>query len=704
MNASTDLFFRRKRVLPVLMSSELGECGLVSLAMVANYLGHDCDLNSLRQRFSVSIIGTNLRGLMKIASCLGMSSRAIRVELDALENISLPALIHWDMNHFVVLQSVTKKRLTIHDPMRGRVSYSLKEFSNHFTGIALEVAKADDFQKIRDRKAFRFTDLFSHISGYKSSIIYVFMLAIALQIISLLLPFQLQLVVDKAIGSKDAGVLTVIAISFGILTIMNVVISTLRDWTLQLLGSQFVFQVAGNVFRHLIRLPASFFEKRHLGDILSRLGSVRQIQDLLTQGLLSAILDGAMALLSGIALSMYSPKLAAIVFCSVFICLIFTICTYPALQKQSEKVVTVSANEQSFSMESMRGVVPIKLMGAEAIRESSWRNLHSRNFNEQMQLGRINQYVRFFEDIILNVQYIIVLYIGALDIINTKGMTLGMLLAFLALRTIFVERFKILIARGLQFSTVFVYINRLGDFLIEEPEVKAQLAITNEVRGNIIFENVGFRYGITDPLILNGINLQIKQGEFIAIVGPSGGGKTTFLKILLGLQIPTDGRVFLEGQLASPDIWEMWRSSVGVVRQDDQLFSGTLAENIAFFDPDLDMQRVIEAAKAAHIHNEIDKMPTKYLTPVGDMGSSLSGGQKQRVLLARALYRSPKILVLDEGTANLDLETEELIADVIGSMNITRIVVSHRPALIARATKVVKIEHTKLILNHEFCP
>lgn len=678
------------------MSTELAECGLACLAMIAGYHGHDVDLSTLRRRFSTSMSGASLRGLMKLADHFGLSARALRVEMSALDRVVLPAIVHWDMNHFVVLGSVSRDGAVIHDPARGRVQLSLQEFSNHFTGVVLELAPTESFERIQERQRFRIVDLFSRMSGHRLAISYVLLLSIGLQLVTLVLPFQMQIVVDKAIEGNDVNFLLVVAIGFAGLTILNAAIGGMRNWTLQLLGSQLVIQVAGNVFRHLIRVSASFFEKRHLGDILSRLGSVRQIQDAITQGLLSAVIDGSMAILAAIVLVMYSPTMAAVIGVTVLAYVALIAGTYPAVRRRTERAITATASEQSYLMESIRGVVPLKLMAGEALRESTWRNLFGRSCNETLALTRLQTQLKFCEEVLFGLQFIVLLYLGATSILKSQGFSLGMLYSFLAFRAIFTERVLVLIARASQFGMLSLYVERLGDFVLEKPEVAAGSEVDAELEGDIAMTDVSFRYGATDPLVLEKANLVIHPGDFVAITGATGGGKTTLFKLLLGLHAPTAGAITLNGAPATPALWRAWRAHIGVVRQDDQLFSGSLADNIAFFDPDIDMARVREAATAAAVSHEIERMPMKYLTLVGDMGSTLSGGQRQRILLARALYRRPKMLLLDEGTANLDPATEELIADRIAAMSITRIVVAHRPALIERASRVMSVEHGRV--------
>ena len=693
MGMPPELMFSARRRLPVFIATEVSECALACLAMIGNYHGHNFDLNGLRQKASISISGANLKSLMRLADQLGFSSRALRVELSALKEVQLPAVVHWDLNHFVVLQAVNDKRAVIHDPARGRVNMPLGEFSNHFTGVVLELRPAGVFKPIEARVKFQLKELWSNLRGAGQGFAFVLLLSIALQAMAFIAPFQMQLVVDQAIGHQDMNLLVVVSLGFAVVMLLSSMVTAARDWTLQLFGTQFVYQVAGNVFRHLIRLPASFFEKRHIGDILMRFGSLKIIQDALTQGLLSAIIDGTMAVCAGVILFFYSPAIALVILLSVVLVALLTVLTYPVLRRQTEQSIVAASKEQTHLMETIRAAVTIKLMGGEAERYSAWRNLYSVSYNGSVALQRTQLAIGFIQSLILGGQSVLVVYLGARDILGAGGMSVGMLYALLTFRGVFTDRTLTLVNQGLKIGMLGLYIDRLADIVGAPPEVPADAAIELAPPSrDISVRGAGFRYGSTDPLIFSDVTFDIDDQDFIAIVGPTGGGKTTLLKLLLGLQTPTEGKILLGGQQASPVLWQQWRSSAGVVRQDDQLLSGSLAENIAFFDPDMDMAAVRVAAMKASVHEEIAKMPMTYMTLIGDMGSSLSGGQRQRVLLARALYRNPEILVLDEGTANLDLETEEAIADMVATLPITRIVVAHRPALVARAKKVFRVE------------
>jgi ATP-binding cassette subfamily B protein RaxB len=686
-----ELNLRRIKRLPTILAAEAAECGLACMAMIGRYHGHDIDLNGLRQRFSLSITGATLRDLMTLADQLGFGTRALRVELEALDKVQTPAVLHWDLNHFVVLKSVRAKRATIHDPARGAHILTLDEVSKHFTGVVLELTPAASFKEIEARESVRLNTLWSKATGLWGAAGQVLGLSAALQVAAFAAPFQIQLVVDEAIGRGDGTLLTVLALGFGVLLIVQALLDALRGWALQVFGNLLTFQMVANLVRHLLRLPSEFFEKRHIGDILSRIGSTSAVQDAMTKGVVSALIDGTMALIAAVILFLYSPTLAGVVVAAVLLNLIVALAFYPVMRARLEEQLVVSATERSHLMESVRAATTIKLMGREAERESAWRNLYANVINATVSLGKFQIGVTFFQTVVSGISTILVIYLGARTIIAGSGFSIGMLLAFLSFRQTFADRTSTLINQAVQFRLLGLHMERLSDIITAAPEVSLAAPPRLEPKGGITVRGVSFRYGPADPLVLQGLDLDIAPGEFVAITGPSGGGKTTLLKLLLGLRTPTEGSILLDGQPATPELWRAWRNYVGVVAQDDRLLSGTIADNIAFFDPDLDMERVHRAAISACVHDHIVKMPMQYLSLTGDMGSSLSGGQKQRVLLARALYRNPSILILDEGTANLDEDTEKLIADLVSSLPLTRIIVAHRPELIRRASRCIRI-------------
>lgn len=677
--------------LPVLHQSEAAECGLTCLAMIASYHGYKTDLSSLRGRFQVSLKGATLQNLMAVADQIGMAARPIRAELEALDTLETPAVLHWNMNHFVVLAKATKSYAIIHDPARGRVKMALKDVSNHFTGVALELRPTPAFEQKEDVKPVRLTDFWGKITGLKRSMVQAFLLSVFLQAFALITPLYQQMVVDDAITKQDTDFLTVLAIGFGFMGLMNIAVTYLRSHVMLYFSSALNFQMTLNLFRHLLRLPVEFFERRHIGDITSRFGSLAPVGKLFTSGLIAVVLDGFMAIGTLAMAFIYSAKLTLIVLGFLAIGFLIEFVVFPIRKRKNEEILHLGAKENSNFLETIRAARAIKIFGQETARESVWQNLKVETLNANVSLAKFNINLGNFTSLIGLGQNILILYIGAKLVID-GSMTLGMLFAYQAYSGQFSSRISALIGQFMSFKMLKLHLSRLADIVHTEPEVKpgmdnaAQAQI--KLKGSIQLNNLFFRYGEQDPFVLKGVNLDIKEGEMIAIIGPSGGGKSTLLKVMLGLLSPQEGDIRIDGIPLSAIGAQAYRANLGVVMQDDQLLSGSIADNISFFDPDLDMPKVELCARAAGVHADIVKNPMGYNSLIGDMGTSLSGGQKQRIIIARALYRKPRILFLDEGTANLDNKTEQHVTHVIERLPITRIVIAHRPALIEAADRV----------------
>ena len=687
-----------RKTLPVILQTEMTECGLACMAMIARYHGHDIDLNVLRRRHLVSMSGSSLGSLMKIAGTLDLSPRPLRVELDQLEKVQMPAILHWDLNHYVVLKKVKGDKVTIIDPGVGQRVLTRTKVSKHFTGVAMELSPIAEFKAQDDRLRPHLSLLWSKLVGLKRAIFQTLSLSIILQLIVISSPFYLQLVVDGALPRGDYSLLWGLALGFGGLAILRAISEAVRGWAILVYGNQMSLQMVGNVFTHLIRLPTRYFEKRHVGDIISRMSSTKPIQEALTQSVVSVLIDGVMALLMLVVMFIYSPLLAGIVLLSAVLLIAATLIIYPHLRRTQEEAIYAKAIENTHVIESIRANTTVKLFGRESEREAAWRNLYSDFINASVDYGKYLILQKFAETLINGLQIVIVVWAAATLMMDTGslttngGFTLGMLIAFLAYRQYFTDSVAQLLQKGIEFRLLSLHLDRLSDIIFEENEKAGHVTETPEIiKGHVTVEGLSFRYADTDPYVLEDVSLDIPDGQMVTLTGESGGGKTTLMKLMLGLYSPTAGHVKIDGQDLDAIGLAHWRSHIGVVMQDDRLLSGTIADNIAFFDPEIDMQRVAKAANAAQIHETISELPMHYHSMIGDMGSILSGGQKQRLLLARALYQDPKVLFLDEGTANLDVETEKAIVDVIKNLPITRIIVAHRPAFIKASDKVITI-------------
>ncbi len=679
--------------------SEVAECGLASFAMIAAYHGHDVDLNGLRQRYALSLKGATLADLMRIADSMDFACRPLRLEPVHLPQLTLPCILHWDLNHFVVLKALRGDTAIIHDPALGVREISPRQMSKSFSGVALELSPTSQFKPREIRVRARMRDLWTRVRGWKGPLLQTLVLSVMLQLFAMAAPAFLQLAMDDAVSRLDQNFLVILAVAFGLMYGLQAMTEALRGWTVLQLGQAMSFQLSGNVLRHLLRLPAEFFEKRIVGDILSRMGAVKPIQEALTQSAVTALIDGVMTLATAALLLTYSPTLGLIVLGAMLIYAVIVLGFYPLRRQREEEQLIAQAEAQTYLIESIRASKTVKLYGREAQREVVWRNHFAQVVNASLGSGQLEVGLQFARSLLFNLQLVLVVYLGA-QMVMRNELSAGMLFAALLYRNQFGERAEALLRHAVQFRLLRLHMERLADIVTTPREAGLEAAAMlpdRPLRGGLSLRDVSFRYAQNEPLLLQGVTLDIEPGEYVAIVGSSGGGKTTLLKLMLSLLPPSSGEILVDGMPMASFGIQTWRRAIGVVQQDDGLLMGTIADNIAFFDPQLDMARVVESATAAAVHDEIQAMPMGYLSMVGDMGSTLSGGQRQRVLLARALYRRPAVLFLDEGTANLDPQAERRIADLVQDMPITRIVVAHRPELVERADRVLELSQGRLI-------
>lgn len=676
-NSDFSLFLRRSP--PVILQAEAAECGLACLAMVLSFHGHRTSLSELRRRFSMSLKGATLQSVMNMADAMGLSARPLRLELDEIPKLKFPAVLHWDLNHYVVLAGSKRGRFVIHDPARGARLMTLAEMSSHFTGIALELTPTPSLSPKPKAERARISELFGHVRGVRAPIIQLFILAAISQVFSLASPMLNQAVVDNAIARGDMDLLTTIAVGMSLLLIFGIVTNILRGFINIYLGNQLSFQMQTNLLRHTLRLPADWYEKRHVGDILSRLSSLSPIQNVFTSSAISVALDGLMATAALLMMVVYAPLLTTLECVSITVSFIIRMAAFPYIRNKTEQSLQISAKVQTTLLETIRGARTFKLFGAERERIAVWQNEQAGAINNSVDLARFGIWGGSGSALLAGIQQLIIWYIGARMVIEGK-MTLGMLVAYQAYASQFTGAAAGIIGQIFNYRTMGLHLERLADIVHATPEQSIDTPIDPDrtVEGAIELRNVSFRYAEHESWLLRDINLKIQAGEFACLAGPSGHGKTTLLKMLVGFSVPGEGEILVDGVPIRTLGIRTLRSQIGVVMQDDQLFSGTIADNIAFFDPEADQPRVEEAARMAQIHDDIVRLPMGYLALVGDMGTTLSGGQRQRVLLARALYRRPRILFLDEGTANLDADSERRVMDVVRALPITRVVVAHR--------------------------
>ncbi|MBI5722236.1 MAG: peptidase domain-containing ABC transporter [Burkholderiales bacterium] len=691
-----------------ILQTQTTECGLACLAMVANALGQRVGLSDLRRRFPQSLKGATLKQLIVQGDALGLLPRPLKLGLDELPALQTPCILHWNLNHFVVLERTHRGGgITIVDPALGRRRVGREETSRCFTGVALELTARADFKQAVETPRLRLGRLSGRIRGLAVALAQIAVVALVLEAFAIGAPLLTQWVVDEAIVAQDAELLDVLVLGFGLLLLCQVSLGMLRSWLVVLLGRQFALAWLSNVFRHLLRLPVAYFEHRHLGDVVSRFDAVKEIQRTMTTSSVEALLDGLMA---GAALAMmiwYAPALAAVVGVAAAVYALLRGALYHPLRETQAEHLVAEARERSHFMETLRAVQALKLFGREAERCAHWQGLAVGAHERKVRMAQLRIGWQAAQAAIFGIENLLVLWLGARLVMGLSGaqtpqtggepaLTVGMLLAFLAYKIQFSGRIARLVDYLVELRMLRLHAERLADIVLEQPEQAeadghAAEHDLSHLPASLTLRGVSFRYGEGEPWVIRQADLHIDAGEHVAIAGASGSGKTTLLKLALGLLEPTEGEVLYGGlplrRLGLANV----RRRIGTVMQDDVLLTGSLADNITFFDAQPDAARVERAARLAMLHEDIVRMPMGYHSLVGDLGSGLSGGQRQRLLLARALYRGPAVLALDEATSHLDVGNERAITQLLAQLAITRVVIAHRPDTIASAQRVVHL-------------
>lgn len=693
-----DLGFLTRSRVRLVRQTEIAECGLASLTMIANYHGLDIDLGTMRRRFAPSLRGAALRSLIGLADKIGLTPRAVKLPLGQLAHLHVPCVLHWDMNHYVVLERVKGDKALVHNPDGRSAWMPMSEVSHHFTGVALELRPSDDFETGQQRERLKLSQLWRRMTGMKRALAQVLVLSLVLQAFVLASPYYMQIAIDNALPALDSDLLAVLALGFGLFTLINAGASLLRSFVLLVAGTSLGYGLASNIARRLFRLPIDWFEKRHTGDILSRFQSIVPIQNMLTQGAVAAIVDGAMAVLTLALMVWYSPLLAFITLLAFALYGIVRFISFSFEREAQEAAIITGGKEQTTLIETLRGMTTLRLFGRETLRHALWQTRLTDAVNADVRVARIAIWQSTANLLIFGIENIVTVWLAIGFVIEGAGFSVGMVFAYMAYKTQFIQKAAALIDQGIAFKMLGLHLERLSDIALSEEDKSfgASFDIETGLKGKIELRDIFYRYAPSDPLVLDGVDLVVEPGEHVAITGPSGGGKSTLVKLLLGLVEPDSGEILADGLPLARFGYKSFHGQVAAVLQEDSLFAGTLADNIALFDDQIDMERVIASAMAAAIHDDIMRMPMQYETLVGDMGSTLSGGQKQRVLLARALYRQPKILLMDEGTAHLDAMHEQAVNRAIAAMGITRIIIAHRRETIEIADRVLVMADGKL--------
>lgn len=674
----------------LMQQAEAAECGLACLGMIAAHQGLNISLAELRRRFPTSLRGAALSDLVDAASQLGLIARPLRLELEELSDVRFPVLAHWDLKHFVVIRKRVRSGYQVFDPALGVRTFSDEEMSRRLSGIVVEFDRAEGFSTLDTSARLRIRDFWKDQPGVRSAFGQLLGLSLLLQLVGIASPLYVQFVVDEVLIKRDVELLGGLAVGFGMILVVQLVLQALRALVLLYSGNQLAVNLTGAVMRRLLRLPLGYFEKRHQGDVLSRISSLGPIREFLTRGIVEALLNGVTVLVTLAVMLCYDLQLTGIVATSLLIYGVIKTVTLPYLKRLSEEQIQAAADENSHVIESLATIQATKLGNLEARRERHWHRLFMRTVNAAVAVERLRIAMSLGNSGLGGAERILVVFLGA-GLVIDGSMTIGALYAFLAFKSQFADGARGLIEQVIGYRLLRVSLDRLEDILLEEPEATEyhRLRSPRAIVDGIVLHGVSFRYGTGDAWVLRDVDLNFATDELTVVIGASGTGKSTLVKLLLGLLDPVRGSIRIDGMDLDHYGRDLLRRNTGVVMQNDQLFTGTVVENISSFDASPDLERVREAARGARIEADIDAMRLGYNSLIGDRGASLSGGQRQRLLLARALYTEPDVIVLDEGTANLPPDVEQEIFGMLRARRGLRVVITHRFELVEHADSVV---------------
>jgi ATP-binding cassette subfamily B protein len=690
----------RGKQIPYVQQMTRADCGAACLTMVLGYHGRDVRLGEVREITSTSRDGTTAHALAEAARWYGLRVRSYTMEVDDLADVSPASILHWDLNHFVVFQRLTRRGVYIVDPAVGRRFVPLGEFDKHFTGVVQEFEPGEDFEPgLASRRVVR--RYLAQLLGEPGVALRILLTSLLVQGFALALPLFTKVLVDRIAPRGDRNLLLVLAAGFFAVVAFNLLTSIIRAHLLLHLRTVLDARLTAGFVEHLMRLPYAFFQRRSVGDLVMRLNSNATVREVLTSSALSGLLDGSLVILYFIILFIVSPPMAWLIAGLTLLqaaLFVFSRRRYRELMTQE---LERQARSQGYEVQMLAGIETLKSSGTEERAGQHWSNLFVDVLNVTLARGRLSAWVDSLMASLRMGSPLLILCVGALLVLSENEdirISLGTMLAINALAGALIVPFSALMGTALQLTTLRSYIERIDDVLETEPEQSRRaVARAHALQGHIALADVSFKYGELSPLVVKAVSVDIRPGQHVAIVGRSGSGKSTLARLLVGLYAPTEGRILYDGvDLAGLD-YQSVRRQLGFVPQVPYLFGITIRSNIALANPELSLDEIQKAARLAHIHDDIDAMPLKYDTPLPDGGMSLSGGQRQRIALARALAEQPRILVLDEATSDLDTVTEGFIQKELEALRCTVVVIAHRLSTIVNADAILVMKNGEVV-------
>ena len=688
---------RRGKKVPYVQQLEATDCGAACLAMVLGYLGRDVNLDEVREAAGGSARdGTDALAIVRAAEWYGLRCRGLALDLEHLRYLPPGSILHWEFNHFVVFERLSKKGVEIVDPGMGPRVVSLARFGESFTGVTLVFETSDEFEPKR-RGRGRLGWYMTQLAGQRDVLSRVVVTSILLRVFALALPLVTAVIVDRVVPRSDRNLLLVVAIGLGGLLVFQMITTLVRSHLLLQLRTNLDTRLTLGFVDYLSRLPYDFFQRRSAGDLMMRVNNNATVRELLTSNTLSALLDGTLVLGYAALILVIAPMMGLIVIGLGIVQIAVFYLARRGYRELMARSLEAQARSQSYLVEMLHGMETLKAAAAESRAVERWSNLYVDELNVALARGRLSARVDAMGSLLTAGSPLLILLIGALQVM-TGVLTLGEMLAVNALAAGLLAPLSAMVNSALQLQLLGGYMDRIDDVLRTSPEQTGKdVARAPRLTGRIALQNVSFRYGDNLPFVVRDVSVDIRPGMTVAIVGRSGCGKSTLARMIAGLYMPTEGRVLFDGHDLVRIELKSLRRQIGVVFQSPSLFAGSIRAAISLSDPTATLEKLVEAAKLAAVDDDIRAMPMGYDTILADGGASLSGGQRQRVALARALVHKPAVLILDEVISALDSETERRVSRNLEDLRCTRIVLAHRLSTIVNADLILVMDNGEVV-------
>ncbi len=685
-----------RRRIPFVQQLDASDCGAACLAMVLAYHGKAVRLDDVRQILGISRDGVSALALLEGARWYGLRGRGVALEVEDVGYLPAGSILHWDFGHFMVFECLGASWVQLVDPALGRRRVPLEQFRRSFTGVALLLEPGDAFvkEKGESRPMWRHLRQLLFHSGLMPRLL---LTSALVQLFALGLPALTGALTDRVVPRGDYRLLLVLSVAMASLIFFQFLAAMVRSYLLLHLRTELDARMTLGFVEHLVELPYSFFQRRTAGDLMNRLNSNATIREMLTSSTLSGLLDGSLVLLYLLMLFVVNGSLGLLVLGLGLLQVGVFLWSWRRQAELMARNLQAEARSEAYQVEFLTGMETLKAMGGEHRALDRWSGMFVDVLNISLERGRLNALVDSAMSTLRLGAPLVILCFGAWQVLH-GALSLGSMLALNAVALGFLGPLSSLIGTMTQLQLLGSYMDRIHDVLDAPREQEAgKVRRAHKLTGRISLEKVSFRYGPHSPPVTREVSVEIQPGQLIAIVGRSGAGKSTLANLLLGMHLPSSGRILYDGvDLTELDLRSV-RQQVGIVLQNPALFSASIRSNITLADPSLPLEAVVEAARLAQIHDEILAMPMGYESVLLDRGTSLSGGQRQRLALARALVRKPAILLLDEATSALDSITESRVHHALASIQCTRIVIAHRLSTVASADLILTLEDGVLV-------